>query len=70
MALRSRLRTQHLASTPVLTRCSCNARSVLYIVRENDAERSLLHAATLGMRAPRRAGHGVLAGVLTERFGG
>lgn len=49
-----------------LTRC---ARSVLYIVRENDTERSLLHAASLGARGPRRAGHGVLSGVLTDRFG-
>ena len=42
---------------------------MLYIIRENDAERSLLHAAMLGARGPRRAGHGVLSGVLTDRFG-
>jgi hypothetical protein len=34
-----------------------------------NAERSLLHAASLGARGPRRAGHGVLSGVLTDRFG-
>jgi hypothetical protein len=47
----------------LLTRCACAASSVLYIVRETDTERSLLHAATVG-RGPRRAAS-VLSGVLT-----
>jgi len=44
---------------------------VLYILRENDLERSLLHAVKFGA-APRRAGqgHGVLYGERPGKAGG